>query len=152
LEFAARLTPAMLEAVCADYWRGEGPIALVLDRLEFAPLRPPRSMRSASTAVWREPALAVGPDAHLLPEGTGAAWLHRHTEAVASAARLVGPWEGPLALGPFVGTPTVALVTADDVTPHLDLMQRAARALETRFAIVHRETFQLAATIALRAA
>ncbi len=170
LSLPLRLPQSLLEELCDGYWRDETPIALVLERLDFEALAPARAEKSSATAVWEDVDLARtvaagGAEVVLLREERaegvddlaqplaglrGAGWLRAYTDAVARASGLVGAWSGPLVLGPFLRTPTTVLVRDGDISPHLDLVQRAARALATPLAIAHRDTLDVAATVAAR--
>jgi hypothetical protein len=156
------LSTSVLEELCGAYWQERGPLVHVLDRLEYArvqsPLSPASSLEPDAVVVWpgspgdelllelagqvgaTEPVAVLGP-------GDGAD-VATATAAVAGARQLVGAWDGRLMLGPMLGVPTVGLTDASSVSPHLDLAQRAARALESRLLLVDRSQIELVAALA----
>jgi hypothetical protein len=158
--------PSLLEEVCGAYWQEHGPLVHVLDRLEYARSQalpsPAAPLVPDAVVVWpsfpgdelllelaervaaRGPAAVIGPG-----DGWDAAAV---TAAVAGAGLLVGSWDGRLMLGPMFGVPTVGLTDGSSASPHLDLSQRAARALDSRLLLVDRSQIELVASLANKVA
>ena len=151
-----RLSPALLDAVCSDYWEERAPLVHVLDRLVYAPTRAPDDAgRDEDVLLWPGDDGDTGPFySHLTGRPAGvigravngdAAAL---TSAVAGARLLVGPWSGRLLLGPMLGVPTLALTDPSSASPHLDLAYRAARALDSPLLLVDRSQIDLVTRLA----
>jgi hypothetical protein len=152
------LPPSLLEEVCDAYWQERGPLVHVLDRLEYARVEDASSPASDVVVVWpgssedglllelAERVAISGPVAVLGPGDGGD--VAAATAAVGGARLLVGSWDGRLMLGPMLGVPTVGLTDASSTSPHLDLSQRAARALESRLLFVDRSQIELVAALA----
>jgi hypothetical protein len=170
---ASALSPDLLETVCGDYWRTRGPMVHVLDRLVYARAAAPAAAAEPALVLWprspsddllelaegaedRPVALLEPTDAGPAPAGvlrpleglSGADRTRALTAAVAGARLLVGPWDGRLMLGPMLGTPTLALTEPSSGSPHLDLADRAARALEGKLLLVDRSQVGLVARLA----
>jgi hypothetical protein len=137
----------------------------VLDRLEYARVQvlpsPASPLLRDAVVVWpsspgdelllelAERVAARGPVAVIGPGDGDAAVV---TAAVAGAGLLVGSWDGRLMLGPMLGVPTVGLTDSSSTSPHLDLSQRAAHALDSRLLLVDRSQIELVASLANKVA
>lgn len=150
---AILIDPSMLERVRAPYREGHAPIVHVLERLRFKPIT--TAYRVADIiAVWRgspqDPALArLRPDAGV--QDLDRTDLNALTRDVAQASLLVGAADGPIHLGPLLGTPTVA-VGGEAPSPDLDLAQRAAHGYGTTFVLVEANALELSVELAAAAA
>ena len=149
------LPPSLLEEVCGAYWQERGPLVHVLDRLEYARVQTlPSPGSSDAVVVWPSSSgdellleLAKRVAARVIESGDGGE-AAAATAAVAGARLLVGSWDGRLLLGPMLGVPTVGLTDSSSTSPHLDLSQRAARALDSRLLLVDRSQIELVVTLA----
>ena len=156
----SRLGPGLLETVCRDYWEERGPLVHVLDRLVYERILISRGVPDRETIVyWPEegddrthPWLDLGGESLSVLEPGDRASAATLTTAISGARLLVGPWSGRLLLGPLLGVPTLGLTDASSPSPHLDLAQRAARALESRLLLVDRSQMDLAAGLARKVA